>query len=944
MKYPYFLHRLLLFFALSLLFSIPDFAQTIRGKVTDYKTGEPLVGATVHLIQNGESRANAVGLNGAYAFKSVKTGVYRLQVLYVGYNSSQIYEVAITAADETKIINVRLLDASQQIAEVKVSAQANKETDHAARNIERNAPVVLNVLSANTIQLLPDVTVANALQRVSGVTIQRSAAGEGRYAIIRGMDQRYNSTLVNGIKIPSPDPDYRFVPMDIFPSEMLERLEVIKALTPNMEGDAIGGAMNLVMKSAPSHFILSANISGGFSTLFSNGRLFNAFNSSPNSQSPAIVHGNSFAATPADFNNSAFTKQHSLNNPMSSTGGLTIGDRFLNNKLGVIVSASYQNVYRGSNSKQLTPNAQPSPDPLPNSPLFSDAYDRTYSTQTQRLGIHNKIDYVINSKNKLSLYNLYIHQNEFESRLTADTLGLGLNSTALNKQITIGNRSTLTRQTIYNSTLHGDHILGDKFIFNWDGVYSVASRHMPDRTEFLYDANKSLNAAGVVTSETDNNTELIHHWQNNRDHDVSGYANLIYKPVIAGHEVEFSTGGLYRHKTRDADYIDYHLKGGQALYNNNFNTLPFVITLPAGGLGSNNDLLENNYHITENDNSEYVQVKFNPWPKLQVLGGVRVENTDMTYATQSPSTVTQRSGNIKYTDVLPSIHLKYELTDNQSLRASYFSSISRPGFGEIIPYKISGEYFDQEGNPDLKHITADNYDLRYEFFPGGADQFLLGTFYKKIYNPIEYFVVREGAGPSAQVIKPQNDLSNATNYGIEALASKFFGIIGFSVNYTYTHSRITTSKLLYYKDNTPEQKLHQDPVNETRPLQGQADNVGNASILFKSPELGLDMQVAFVYTGERLAQVSPYYNLDFYQHAYNQLDFSFEKSISKKLSFYGKVNNITNAASKIYLKFPHDKLTAKQQEFLGSQDIAAQTLVQSDYYKTFLLGGFRYKF
>ncbi|WP_158642839.1 TonB-dependent receptor [Mucilaginibacter ginsenosidivorax] len=941
MKYNYYVHRLLLFSALCLLFSISSIAQTIKGKVTDSKTGEPLVGATVNLIQSGLNKSTAVGLNGSYSFKNVKTGSYQLHINYVGYKAAQNYDGTISSADEIKNVNISMQDASLQMAEVKVSGLAGKESDRAVRGIEKNAPMVLNILSANTIQLLPDVTVANALQRVSGVTIQRSASGEGRYAIIRGMDQRYNSTLVNGIKIPSPDPQYRFVPMDIFPSEMLERLEVIKALTPSMEGDAIGGAMNLVMKSAPSHFVLSANVSGGFSTLFSSSRPFVGFSASPNSKSPAALNGNSYAATYADFNNKALTSDKNISSPFSSTAGITIGDRFLNNKLGIIVAASYQNIYRGSDSKQLTPNAQPSAIPLPNSPQFSDAYDRTYSTQTQRVGIHNKIDYVFNDKNRISLYNLYIHQSEFESRMTSDTLGLGLNSTGLSKQITISNRSTLTQQNIYNSTLHGDHWLSNQVRFNWDGVYSVATRHMPDRTDFSYDANKTLNSTGGVTAEVDNNTALTHHWENNRDRDLSGFANLIYTPKIAGKDVEFSAGGLYRHKVRDADYITYNLTGGKStLYNNNFNTIPFAFNSAADGIGSNNPDLQNNYHVLENDNAEYVQVKFNLFPKLQVLGGVRVENTDMSYATQSPETVTQRNGNIKYTNVLPSVHLKYELTDNQNIRASYFASISRPGFGELVPYKVSGEYYDQVGNPLLKHITADNYDLRYEFFPGGADQLLLGTFYKKIYNPIEYFVVRDG-GPSSQVIKPQNDPSNATNYGFEALATKFFGIVGFSLNYTYTHSRITTNKLLYSQDATL--GLQQTNVNETRPLQGQADHVGNASILLKSAKLGLDVQLSFVYTGERLAQVSPYYNLDFYQHAYNQLDFSFEKTLFKKLSFYGKINNITNAAAKIYLKFPHGSLDAKQQEFLGKQDIASQTLVQSDYYKTLFLGGFRYK-
>ncbi len=938
---PYHFKKTAFFIFVLLSFCVSSFAQTLRGKVFDLKTGEPLTGASVSVEKGSFKQFTAVNLDGSYIFRNLKPGSYQVQVRFIGYKTTAGKEVEVSR-DAVSTLNIKMENASTSLVEVMVKGSASKETDRSARGIEKNASSIENVLSANTIQLLPDVTVANALQRVSGVTVQRSASGEGRYAIIRGMDQRYNSTLVNGIKIPSPDPAFRFVPMDVFPSEMLERLEVIKALTPSMEGDAIGGVMNLVMKSAPDRFVVSANVSGGFSTLFSNGRLFNAFHASPNNSSPAVVNGNSYAATYNNFNNNALTSNHSLNNPLSSTAGLTIGDRFLKGKLGVVLSASYQNIYRGSNSKRLSPNAQPSAIPLPNTPQFSDAYDRTYSTQTERFGIHNKIDYVINGQNRISLYNLYIRQNEFESRLTSDTLGLGLNSTGLSKQITLSNRSTLTQQNIYNSTLHGDHVLGRNLTFNWNAVYSVASRHQPDRTEFSYDANKSLNSAGVVTTEIDNNTKLTHHWENNKDQDIAGYGNFVYSPKIANRIVEFSLGGLYRHKNRNADYITYSLNGGKStLFSNNFNAIPFGFTTATDGIGSNNPDLQNNYNVREDDNSEYLQFRFNVIPKLQVLGGVRVENTYMSYTTQSPVTVTQRSGIISYTDVLPSLHLKYTITDNQNLRASYFSSISRPGFGEIVPYKVSGEYYDQVGNPLLKHITADNFDARYELFPGGADQLLLGSFFKKIHNPIEYFVVRDG-GPSSQVIKPQNDDGDATNYGFEALATKFFGVIGFSVNYTYTHSRITTAKLLYYSD--PTLGLQQNFVNETRPLQGQANNVGNASVLFKSGKLGLDIQVAFVYTGERLAQVSPYYNLDFYQHAFNQLDFSFEKTLAKRVSFYGKINNLTNTANKIYLKYPHGSLDARQQEFIGKQDITAQTLVQSDYYKTLFLGGFRYKF
>lgn len=136
---------------------------------------------------------------------------------------------------------------------------------------------VVNVMSAKAMELSPDITVANVIQRMSGVTVERNSSGEGQYAILRGMDKRYNYTLINGVKIPSPDNKNRFVPLDIFPSEMLDRLEVTKSLTADMEGDGIGGAVNLVMKDAPSERQFTANLSTGYNAMYFD-RDFQSFN------------------------------------------------------------------------------------------------------------------------------------------------------------------------------------------------------------------------------------------------------------------------------------------------------------------------------------------------------------------------------------------------------------------------------------------------------------------------------------------------------------------------------------------------------------------------------------------------------------------------------------------------------------------------------------------
>ena len=219
----------------------------------------------------------------------------------------------------------------------------------------------------------------------------------------------------------------------------------------------------------------------------------------------------------------------------------------------------------------------------------------------------------------------------------------------------------------------------------------------------------------------------------------------------------------------------------------------------------------------------------------------------------------------------------------------------------------------------------------------------MGAFYKHLQNPIEYYVTNQN-GPSSLYIKPQNT-DEATNYGAEAVFTRYWGIFGVSANYTYTHSTVTTTKRLYtFVQGTGIQTLN---VSQTRPLQGQADNVGNISLLLKDPHTGLDIQLALAYTGDRIVQVSPYYNLDIWAKPISQLDLSLEKKINRHFVFFGKVNNITNSPNKEYIKFPYTQVNANLPAgySIPFQDAGSNyTVAQKDIYKIAFLGGIRFKF
>jgi hypothetical protein len=216
----------------------------VRGRVTDATTGEDIIGAIIN-IEN-TSFATATDLDGKYVLHNIPSGVYNFFCSYLGYKTAiQTFTVQNNQVSE---LNFTITQLSNVTEEIIIKGQVDKEEDSGARLMEKNAMNVINMVSARTIERSPDITLSAVVQRLSGVTLDRSSDGQTQYAIIRGMDPRYSNTLINGIKIPSPDSKNRFIPLDIIPAELLQRTEVSKSLTPEMEGDAIGGTINAVMK------------------------------------------------------------------------------------------------------------------------------------------------------------------------------------------------------------------------------------------------------------------------------------------------------------------------------------------------------------------------------------------------------------------------------------------------------------------------------------------------------------------------------------------------------------------------------------------------------------------------------------------------------------------------------------------------------------------------
>lgn len=924
------------------LIAMAQYDGTIRGTVIDKNTKETLIGATVTLKNQSKTFKTSVstGLDGSYVFRNVKPGKYQIEAKFVAYKDDEKdFELK---AGETKIISLQIESKSSDLEEVKISGKSDEGSDYKSRSIERKSDQVLNAVSARAIEISPDLTIANVTQRVSGVSIERSNNGEGQYAIIRGMDKRYNYTLVNGVKIPSPDNKNRYVPLDIFPADIVDRMEVYKSLTPNLEGDAIGGGINLVLKDAPDRLTIRANAAVGMA-----GSLFNQdytqFDHSASAKSsPRSVNGNAYSATLADFPNSAFNYS-TKKAPVSTVFGLSIGGRSTDKKFGALAAVSYQNTYRGTSTIFYDTDV----DRATNEPALKSVQARNYSIQQERTGLHAKLDYKFNKDHKIDLYASYMNLAQNQFRFQSDTtLNLGRVGMGTGR-VSNTYRSSRIVQQIFSTNLHGEHELADHLDMNWSLVYAKADANEPDRASLNIVTGRTaiLDAGGNKIGSTQNpalfnstGAAQSHVWAKNSDEDKTAYLNFIYKPKIADTKVEFSVGGMYRDKTRTSSYDDYSLRlsgSTTQIYDGNINNNTFMVQTVGG---SPSDPL--NYNFKEKVAAAYAQFKFTIG-KLQTLGGVRYENTQQDWVTSANANQTVGAiGSKKYDDLLPSLNFKYALGDKQNLRASYYSAISRPGFYELIPHTGGDPDADYQelGNPNLKRITSDNYDLRYEFFPKQLDQLLVGVFYKDIKNPIEYALVNQ----ATSVFYTAANFGNASNYGFEVDFTKYISKFGFRANYTFTDSKITTTKTVLYRDAATT-SLTQRNEDQTRPLQGQSKHIGNLSLLFKDAKSGIDAQLAAVYTGPRIYTVSPYLDNDIWQKGTITLDLSAEKKVSKNFSVYVKVNNLLNTPSELEIRRPYQVTASTINQDVANQTVGENVFVRKDEYKQFYLLGLRYK-
>ena len=596
-----------------------------------------------------------------------------------------------------------------------------------------------------------------------------------------------------------------------------------------------------------------------------------------------------------------------------------------------MLAGSVQNIFRGTertyNSVKMASGEQ--------AMYIYSLQHRYYSIHDLTAGFHAKVDLQLDN-NKLEWYNMYVRTNSKGVRYNNSINTEYISSDTYTQDDET--RSLSQTQSVFATHLKGTHHLTPNFTVDWAGIFSQAKEEDPDRT-YLTLTNTVEAPDGVDGSlwSADKNIlktmpkDMERRFQHNTDKDWAGYLNLSYDTRFSRDiSALWKAGAQYRRKERGNRYYSYVFSPtdiSQQLDGNGFDQFASINWTCKTPYSQASQL---NYDSKEHIGAAYLMTTVKtPWGELNA--GVRAEHTNQIYTMLQKFRNMGQVGEQSYWDWMPSASIKWTPTKKMNVRLSYYRSINRPGFYEIVPYQIMGEEYQEKGNPNLKRARIDNVDLRWEWFPSATEQVLAGVFYKYLQDPIEQvFVSADGKiGSGADAYYMPDNLGNAKNYGFEIDVVKYIRHIGIKANYTYTHSSITTTKREYNVGSAE----YKTGVTQTRPLVNQAPHTANLSLLYKDTRYGWNAQLAASFTGTRLALVSPFKDADQWDKAMFGLDFSMEKKFPCGVSLFLKANNLLDAKRERFLK------TVNESNLQYEGQRSDKTVVGTyKYGRTFLLG------
>ena len=882
--------------ALSIM--LPQFVHaqstaTVNGTITDQRTGELLPGASI--LVEGTSIGTSTNADGKYSLNSVPAGEQTLQISYLGFETLE-EEISVEAG-QNLTLNIELTDNFIEMEGITV--QGIRQGQARALNQQKTAANIKNVVAADLIGRFPDQNVADALRRVPAVSVQRDQ-GESRYVQIRGTNPNLSNISINGEQIPSPEGDVRYAALDMIPSDVLSSIEVTKAITPDMDGDAIGGSVNLnTLAATRSGRTLKVTLAPGY-----------------NNQNQDL-------------------------SPFGGIAAVTYGDRVSDGKLGFLVSGSYQNANRASNNNEMEYDEGD-----------IDALElRDYELNRERAGLVTSLDYQFNNQSKVFLNTAFNYFTDTEYRRAfiaeADVMAREL-------------KDRLEKQKIFSLSGGGQHALSDKWEVDYMASYSYADQYTPyDRNVVFEQAYEDpiteediefvtfdradpdypqfgVNSAGTTLGAgaySYDNFEFDEYEQSSEstsDENLTARLNLkmnYYLGQVAG---DLKFGGLFRTKDKETTpRVRLYGYDGDFLYSDvqgDFEDDDFLDNNYQNGIGffPDPDLLKSfyrdnrssfelededsiadseseTYNANEDTYAGYLMTNLRR-DKLSGLIGFRYEFTSVDYnanlvefdANGNLLPVTSTSGTNDYNFFLPMVHLTYSVNPLVNIRAAWTNSFAKPNYFDLAPYRIVSRE-DEEielGNPELDATTSMNLDLMAEYYFNSVGVLSAGVFYKDISDFIYirnyeftgsqydgYEATQPVNGSSADLVGFELNLQQQLTFLPGFLSG--FGVYG---NYTYSWSEA--------------ELINSDGQTRTVSLPGQAENTGNFALSYERS--GFSGRVSLSYAGAFIDELRDEEGNDRIYDEHVQIDLSASQRINQNFTIFLELINLTNEPLRYY--------------------------------------------
>ncbi len=857
------------------------------GTVIDAQAGAPIGGARVELV--GTTVRTTTTVDGRYLLATVPAGGHTLRVTMIGYTPKSVTGVTVADGGVSEI-DVTLTGTVVEIQEITVTASAERGSVSAALDEQRNSVAIVNAISAEQIARSPDGDAAAAVQRVSGATVQ-----DGRYVSVRGLGDRYTQAALNGARIPSPEPEKKVVPLDLFPASLLSAITTAKTFTPDQPGDFSGASVNIRTREFPGRTFVSMSLSTGYNSAVT-GR---EFGFAPSVSGDWLALGATDRALPSQFDQTDFGQVlpqgqvngliNSLRNIWSANAtsarpngsfGIAMGGNLPTGGTGLnyVLSSTYSN-----NMEARVDEVRALAAPISGSEAEEiDRFEGTTARNSVLWGGIANFSTAIGSHTKVSLNNTYNRTMDNEGRFET---GVSENL-ALPLEI---QRLRYVERRIYSSQLGLHHELGGGRVgIDWGATVSGVSRQEPDRSEVVY----TRTGGGAPTWLGFSNEAAVRTFGALEERAIEGNLDLQFNLGGIGVGRVIRVGGLARRVERDAENRVYSIslnrtlpEGAGAMSPEEiFGTFAtgendFFRVTPLGAGGS--------YTAEDRLLAGYAMAVLPLTPSIEAVVGARVEHSRVEVA--SLSTAMQPSlATPEFTDVLPSMALTWRTSGNTNIRLSATQTLSRPEYRELSPILfrevIGGD--NVRGNPDLGRTLIQNYDLRWEHYPNRGEIVSVALFAKRFDKPIE----RVYQGTSGTRIITYVNARGADNYGIELEGRKALGFLAEGLrqlsvfaNATIMHSEIEI-----------------DPdagavTNANRKMVGQAPYVVNAGLAWTHPTADASATVLFNRVGERIVEAGESPLPDVVERPRNVVDASLRFPLLGTLSGRFDAKNLLDA-------------------------------------------------